>query len=214
MFKNLKYATIPPVCIWGTLLKTKAGIAASTVESNISYGSHLAAVKVDKVQTEMKTKMEESKVKREEKKAEKEAKKKEKEAKKAETKATEEKKSAETTSESKPEETVVENNEDAESIKTVNVVINNTFVDGEVIEAPNLEMPGPIKEEDNVPLDFSNLQPGIVIETVEPEDIRVAPPVSEERVTTPVDDDELKPVTQDDLDDLLKKMGGNTKNKK
>lgn len=207
MFNKLRNITIPPVCIWGTLLSTKASIAASTIESNISYGSHLAAVKVDKVQTEVKNKMEDCKVKHEEKKAEKEAKKKEKEAAK-----NAEKKEAE----NKVETTYKEEVKDETPEQRVEVVIDNKIVNGEVVEQTttiNMPAPEPVKEEEELIYapDFSNLQRGVIIETVEPEDIRDVPK-EEEKITTPVDkDEELKPVTEEDLDELVKKMGGSPK---
>lgn len=52
---------IPPVCVWGTLLDTKLFQAATKIESDVNYGLHLAASKIDKLSSDSKKSKEERK---------------------------------------------------------------------------------------------------------------------------------------------------------
>lgn len=61
---------LPPISVWGTLLGTKAFIAKTKVSSNVRYGTHLAAAKIDDMHQGLKAKSAKRKEKKEMKKDE------------------------------------------------------------------------------------------------------------------------------------------------
>ena len=163
-----------------TVLPTRLYIAKETVLSEISYGSHLAAVKIDKAASKIKSKdfkIQLPKFKKKEKVQAEEVK-------------------AEPVQETVVEETVSDTTTESVSEEpVVEIVTESGFSYSSETQVPMMNIPVEDPEPMAEPMDYSKYVRGVTYD--------------EPLVVPKKEEDDLKPVTQEDCDKALKKIKAN-----